>query len=137
MNSIGSFPVKTPEGFEYSLTLIDKFSNQTWVENFATKAEVEEFLEFFVKMIDRQGGSVSNFQFFVSDQGGEFMSNLFKTFFNKRGIQHMIGPAGTPQYFFIVERANRTIGEMTEAMHKHSNMPDNSGGYMQESVLRF
>ena len=89
---VGPFPVKTPEGFEYSLTLIDKFSNQTWVENFATKAEVEEFLEFFVKMIDRQGGSVSNFQFFVSDQGGEFMSNLFKTFLNKRGIQHMIGP---------------------------------------------
>ena len=72
------------------------------MENFATKAEVEEFLEFFVKMIDRQGGSVSNFQFFVSDQGGEFMSNLFKTFLNKRGIQHMIGPAATPQYFSIV-----------------------------------
>ena len=73
---VGPFPVKTPEGFEYSL-------NQTWLEKIATETEVEEFLEFFVKMIDRQIGSVSNFQFFVSDQGGEFMSNLFKMFLNK------------------------------------------------------
>ena len=104
--------------------------------HFATKAEVEEFLEFFVKMIDRQGGSVSNFQFFVSDQEGEFMSNVFKTFLNKRGIQHMIGPAGTPQYFSIVERANQTIGEIADSMRKYSNMPENSWD-MQESMLRF
>ena len=58
---VGPFPVRTPEGFLYSLTLIDKFSNTTWVENFVSKGEVEEFLEFFVHMIDRKKGRVSTF----------------------------------------------------------------------------
>ena len=44
----------------------------------------------------------------------------------------MIGPAGTPQYFSNVERANRTIGEMAEAMRKYSNMPDNPWGYARK-----
>ena len=63
-------------------------------------------------MIDRKGGKVSNFEFFVSDQGGEFMSTVSKFFLKKLGIEHMIGPADSPQYFSVVERANRTIGEM-------------------------
>ena len=44
----------------------------------------------------------------------------------------MIGPTGTSQYFSIVERANQTIGEMVEAMHKFSNIPDNSWGYARK-----
>ena len=129
---VGPFPVRTPEGFLYSLTLIDKFSNTTWVENFVSKGEVEEFLEFFVHMIDRKKGRVSTFQFFVSDQGGEFMSTVFKNFLRKKGIQHMVGPPNTPQYFSIVERANRTIGEMAEAMRKFAMMTDSSWGYAQK-----
>ena len=44
---VGSFPIWTPEGYEYSLTLIDKFSNEMWVKKISSKTDVEEFLEIF------------------------------------------------------------------------------------------
>ena len=31
---VTNFPVATPEGYTNSVTLIEKFSNYTWVENF-------------------------------------------------------------------------------------------------------
>ena len=73
---VGHFPTRTPEGYEYSLTLIDKFSNES---------EVEEFLEFVIKTIHKKGGKV-NFEFFVPHQGGEIMSTVFKKFLKKWGI---------------------------------------------------
>ena len=58
-----------------------------------------------IKMINRKRGKASNFEFLVSDQGEEFMSTVFKKYLKKRGIEHMIGPADTPQYFSVVGRA--------------------------------
>ena len=43
-------------------------------------------------------------------------------------MEHMIGPADTPQYFSVVERANRTTGEMAESMRKFAQMPDSAWG---------
>ena len=60
------------------------------------------------------------------------MSTVFKDFLQKRGIQHVVGPPNTPQYFSIVERANRTIGEMAEAMRKFAMMADSSWGYARK-----
>ena len=71
--------------------LIDKFSNTIWAENFASKGMVEEFLEFFVNMIDRKKGHISTFQFFVSDQGGELMSTEFKNFLRQRNSAYDCG----------------------------------------------
>ena len=34
----------------------------------------------------------------------------------------MIGPAYTPRYFSVVEKANRTIGEMAESLRKFAQM---------------
>ena len=36
----------------------------------------------------------------------------------------MIGPANTPRYFSVVERANRSIEEMAEAMRKFAQMSE-------------
>ena len=49
-----------------------------------------------------------------------------RRFLKKWGIEHMIGPADTPQYFSVVERANRTIGEMAESMRKFAQMTDSA-----------
>jgi hypothetical protein len=38
------FPVETPEGHINSVTLIDKFSNYTWVENFRAKSDIASWL---------------------------------------------------------------------------------------------
>ena len=46
----------------------------------------------------------------------------------------MIGPANTPQYFSVVERANRTIGKMAEAIHKFAQMSECYGGYARKSA---
>ena len=62
------------------------------------------------------------------------MSIVFKDFLQKKGITHMIGPANTPQYFSVVERANRTIGEMAEAMHKFTQMSEYNWGYICKKV---
>ena len=44
----------------------------------------------------------------------------------------MIRPTNTPQYFSVVERANRAIGEMAEAMRKFALMSEWKWGYTRK-----
>ena len=60
------------------------------------------------------------------------MSTVFKKFLKKRGREHMSRPADTPQYFSMVERANRTIVEMSESMRKIAQMTDSAWGYARK-----
>ena len=64
------------------------------------------------------------------------MSTVDKKFLKIRGIQHTIGPTDTFQYFSVVERANRTIGERAESMRKFAQMPNSAWGYARKKMQR-
>ena len=75
------FPVETPEGHINSVSVIDKYSNYTWVENFRLKSEVTPWLIRFFETIKRENSVVEQVQFFSTDKGGEFINQILKDYF--------------------------------------------------------
>ncbi|MBW0502460.1 hypothetical protein O181_042175 [Austropuccinia psidii MF-1] len=60
----------------------------------------------------------------VMDNGGEFISTRFKTFFQSHGIiPHYTAPY-TPQQNPFAERGNRSTTEKARALLKHAELPD-------------
>jgi len=58
-----------------------------------------------------------------SDNGGEFIQKDLQNWLEGKGIKHEFSPARTPQCNGVVERANRSIIEMTRTMLADSKMP--------------
>jgi hypothetical protein len=70
------FPVETPEGHVNSVTLIDKYSSYTWVENFRMKSQIAQWLVRFFEQVKRENSVVDQVQFFSTDKGGEFFNRI-------------------------------------------------------------
>ena len=49
---------------------------------------------------------------------------MLQNFLQDKGIEQMIAPPYTPSYQGKVERANRTIFEMAQAMRLAAKLPD-------------
>ena len=126
------FPVETPEGHVNSVTLIDKFSNYTWIENFRAKSDIAPWLIRFFEQTKRNNSVVEQIQFFSTDKGGEFLNKILRDYFSTSGIQHQTAPAHTSQYNAIAERANRTIGEMAEALRIYAHLAPRFWGYARK-----
>jgi len=77
------------------------------------KAEVENQLDRKIKRVR-------------SDRGGEYV--LFNDFYEKEGIIHKVTPPYSPESNGVVERKNRTLKEMMNAMLVSSSAPDNLWG---------
>ncbi len=58
------------------------------------------------------------------DGGGEYISDKFKTFLELRGIHHQQTCAYTHQQNGVAQRMNRTLKDLTKAMLKQKNIPD-------------
>ena len=63
-----------------------------------------------------------------SDRGGEYGSDFLKDLCEKDGIIHEVSTPYTPQHNGIVERKNRTLKEMMNAMLLSYGFPDNMWG---------
>ena len=57
------------------------------------------------------------------NNGGEYMSNEFKSYCSKKGIRHEKTVPGTPQQNGVVERINCTIVEKVRGMLRMANLP--------------
>ena len=53
---------------------------------------------------------------FISDNGGEFTSGEFKTFYSEVGIKRELSTPYNPQQNGVAERKNQTIMEAVKAM---------------------
>jgi hypothetical protein len=59
----------------------------------------------------------------VSDGGGEFLNNDFKTFCASKGIIHHVSPAYSPQNNGMAERANQTALVKAQCLLVQSKLP--------------
>jgi transposase InsO family protein len=59
-----------------------------------------------------------------SDRGGEYFSE-FSTFYEENGIIHQMTAPYTPQHNGLVERKNRTLVDMVNAMLLNAKLPNN------------
>ncbi|MBW0584830.1 hypothetical protein O181_124545, partial [Austropuccinia psidii MF-1] len=60
----------------------------------------------------------------VTDGGGKFVNNQFKTLANHQGFIHCIAPPYTPQHNGFAERANRTLLDKARCLLLMSNLPN-------------
>jgi hypothetical protein len=58
-----------------------------------------------------------------SDNGGEYISNEFKDFYNRKGIQRELIAPHNPQQNGVAERKNRTIVGVAQAMLHDQGLP--------------
>ena len=58
-----------------------------------------------------------------SNNGGEYTSRDFETYYTKNGIRHEKKVYGTPQHNGVAERMNRTIIERVRCMLNIEKLP--------------
>lgn len=99
----------------YLVTFIDDFSRFVMVYIIKSKDQVFDcFKHYEAKVValfcDK---SISKIR---CDNGGEYSSNIFKDFCDKKGIQISYTPPYTPQLNGVAERMNQTLLDMARSM---------------------
>lgn len=120
---IGPIKPQSRGGKKYILTIIDDYSRVIFVELLKEKSDTIKHVKKLIILKENQTGL--KLKAIRSDNGGEFTGNYLKNWLSKKGIKHelTISPARTPQCNEVVERANKSIIEMTRTMMSDSKLP--------------
>lgn len=136
----GPMQTESSTGRRYILTLIDDFSRFTVVSLLRHKSEVEDRIKEYISLVHNKFGGKP--KIFRSDRGGEYLSNQFRTFLRKEGIEQQLTTPHTPQQNGIAERKNRTLVEMVRCMLTDAQLPNMfwaeavcAANYIQNRVL--
>ncbi|KAG5312867.1 POLX protein, partial [Pseudoatta argentina] len=108
-------------GKRYIFTIIDDYSRVIFIDFLKEKKEASEKLKKLILLKENQTGM--KLKGIRSDNGGEFVGKDLEEWFSQKGIKHELSPAKTPQCNGVVERANKSIIEMTRTMMTDSKMP--------------
>ncbi|XP_059076415.1 uncharacterized protein LOC131067604 [Cryptomeria japonica] len=93
-----------------------------WVTFLKHKSEAFERFKIFRKIVERE--TDLKLKCLRSDRGGEFTSQEFIEYCERRGIKRQYSTARTPQQNGVVERKNRTVKEMARTMLNEAKLPD-------------
>ena len=131
----GPLAVPSLGGSRYFITFIDDYSKWTTVYTMRDKSESFEYFKKFHRHAEtRSGNKVQHLKFMQytsdsrrlqairSDNGGEYLSNGFKTYLDEHGIHHQLTVAYTPQQNGVAERMNRTLMNLVRSMLHHKGM---------------
>jgi hypothetical protein len=117
----------TQMGEHYFSTFTDVYSHHVSVYLQKTKDETLSKLQIHIPRVETVTGQHINY--FRSDGGGEYDSDVFRTYLRERGIHHEITNAYTPQENGVSEQMNRTIMEMARCLLHDSGLPRTFWGY--------
>ena len=118
--------VPSAGGSRYILTFIDDYSRYTTVYLLKTKDEVLNKFKQFVALMENHSHQIKKLNIINcvrSDNGGEYKSELFKTFCEEKGISHQFTNPYSPQQNGVSERMNRTIVESARSLLYHAKLP--------------
>jgi len=121
MDLIGPIHPSSRGGKNYMFTVLDDYSRVIFVELLEEKGEAAEKLKNLIILKENQSGL--KLKAIRSDNGGEFTGKRLEEWLKEKGIKHEFSPARTPQCNGVIERANRSIIEMTRAMMADSKLP--------------
>ncbi len=118
-------PLEVPSlgGSRYFVTFIDDFSRWTTLYTIKAKSETLDCFRKYhahaerhtgakigsVSVIERTRKTAEELKALRTDNGGEYLSNAFKSYLQQHGIQHQLTVAYTPQQNGVAERMNRTL----------------------------
>ena len=90
---MGPFPVETPDGCHYLLTLRDVATGYSYVNMLKTKDEANNVLMKIIPRLETQ--TKQKVKILRSDNGGEFANNALAKFLSGKGI---IGERSLPYH---------------------------------------
>jgi transposase InsO family protein len=100
--------------YVYYVSFIDNLSRKTWIYFLKSKGEVFRKFKEFKALIENL--SERKIKILRSNNGGEFTSDDFITFYREVGIKRELSTPYNPQQNGVAERKNRTIMEAVNAM---------------------
>jgi hypothetical protein len=124
---VGPFPVRTLNHHRYYVNFIDLKSSFQVVHLLAEKSEA--FQKFKETLLMMENLSNKKAKFFLSDNGGEFVSIEFDKFLAEKGIVRRLTTAYTPELNGSAEREHRTLGEKSRAIRLDAGLPKSFWGF--------
>lgn len=106
---------------EFFILFIDDFSRMCWIGLLNHKDEAFEKFKALKALVEYE--SDHKIKCLRSDRGGEFTSDDFFDFFEEHGIKRELSTSRRPQQNRVIERMNRTIQQMAQAMLDESGTP--------------
>ena len=123
----GPIEVSSLGGSKYFITFIDDYSKWITTYTMKTKSESLNCFKIFHKYAENQTGKRMKQVNFIqqtapkikslrTDNGGEYISNNFKSYLQDHGISHQLTVPYTPQQNGVAERLNRTLIDLVRSM---------------------
>ncbi|WZZ44938.1 hypothetical protein YC2023_041197 [Brassica napus] len=120
-SDVWTAPCLSRDSQKYFVTFIDEKSKYTWLTLLPSKDRVlEAFMNFQAYVSNQYNATVKVLR---SDNGGEYISNAFKSHLAKHGIVHQTSCPYTPQQNGVAERKNMHLMEVSRSMMFHANVP--------------
>ncbi|UYV84151.1 hypothetical protein LAZ67_X001338, partial [Cordylochernes scorpioides] len=114
-------PLNDSFGYKYFITIVDDYSNFTFVIPIANKSQTADSIINLIMQEERQTGrKVKRIR---NDNGGEYISNYLRRWLSSKGIKQEFTAAYTPESNGKAERFNRTIVESARTMLIDSKLP--------------
>lgn len=119
----GPLPVPSLTGARYVITFTDDYSRFTWVYFLKFKSEALDKFKLFKSQVENM--LQQKLACLRSDRGGEYTSELFRSFCHTHGITRQLTVARTPHQNGVAERKNRTLFELARTISFDSKAPAN------------
>ena len=107
-------------GKGYFVTFTDECSRFVWVRFIRHKSEVFQQFRDLVKELEK--GTGRKVKALRSDRDGEYLSGEFQQYLKRRGIDHQLTSADSPEQTGVPERMNRELLEKARAMMGATNI---------------
>jgi transposase InsO family protein len=100
----GPFSIASTTKHNYCVIFVDEFSRKCWI--FFMQKKDQTFSKYceFKELVEKESGN--QVKAMRSDNGGEYISNEFKDFCSKEGIQRELIVPHNPQQNGVIERKN-------------------------------
>lgn len=119
----GPFPVPSLAGSRYFISFIDKKTRYAMVYFLKQKSDaLDAFKTFDAMAFRRSGQRINAVETLHTDNGGEYLSALFKEFCEKQGIVQETTVPYCPQQNAIAERFNRTMQEIGNSIRHEAGL---------------
>lgn len=125
----GPLPVQSIGGNRYFVTFIDDFTRKVFIYAMKNKNRVLEHFKDFKIYVENQ--TECRIKILRSDNGGEYVNELFYQFCQDHGIEHQKSAPYSPQQNGLAERMNRTLLDRVRCMLLDSGL---SRGFWAEAI---
>ena len=119
-NVCGSMDLETFGGNRYFITFIDDATRKLWICLLKSNDQVFQYFLQIYAMVERKNGK--KLKCLMFDNGGEYTSREFETYYTKKGIRHEKTVPSTPQLNGVVERMNHIAIERVRCMPKTAKL---------------